>query len=209
MTEPTFGVVLAGGLSRRMGGGDKPLRRVGGRSILERVIDRLAPQCEGLLINANGDPGRFASFDLPVVADDIPDFAGPLAGILAALDWIARDRPAVRWAVSVAGDTPFIPPDLVARLHAGRAEADSSLACAASGGRTHPVVGLWPVSLRVDLRAFLIEEGQRKVGAFGPRHGIAEVDWPVEPYDPFFNANAPDDLDEAERIARRIAGPGV
>lgn len=207
MSEPTFGVVLAGGLSRRMGGGDKPLRDIAGRSILERVIERLGPQCDGLLINANGDPRRFASFGLPVVADDVPDFAGPLAGVLAGLDWIARHVPAIRWSVSVAGDTPFIPADLVARLHAGRAAAGAGLARAASGGRGHPVIGLWPVALRGDLRTFLVEEGQRKVGAFGARHGAAEVVWPVEPYDPFFNANAPDDLAAAEGIARQIAEP--
>ena len=201
MTEPTYGIVLAGGLSRRMGGGDKTLRTIRGKPILARVIERLAPQCAGLVLNANGDPERFAPFGLPVVADDVPGFAGPLAGILAGLDWLARTSPNGEWAVSVAGDTPFIPADLVARLQAEREAADARLACAASGGRTHPVIALWPVSLRHELRAFLVEEGQRKVGDFIARYRRAEAAWRVEPFDPFFNANAPHDLDEAERVA--------
>ncbi len=204
MIEPTCGLLLAGGLSRRMGGGDKTLRTIGGEAILARVIRRLEPQCAGLLINANGDPGRFATFGLPVVADDLEDFAGPLAGIVAGLDWLAGHSPDTRWAVSVAGDTPFIPDDLVARLHAARADAGARLACAASGGRTHPVIGLWPVSLRHELRTFLVEEGLRKIDLFTSRHGVAEAEWPVEPFDPFFNANAPQDIEEAEDIARRI-----
>ncbi|HEX4766653.1 MAG TPA: molybdenum cofactor guanylyltransferase MobA [Lichenihabitans sp.] len=204
MSEPTYGLLLAGGLSRRMGGGDKTLRTIGGEAILARVVRRLAPQCSGLLINANGDPGRFAAFALPVVADDLKDFAGPLAGILAGLEWLAGHAPDIGWAVSVAGDTPFIPADLVARLHAARAGSGARLACAASGGRTHPVIGLWPVSLRQKLRAFLVEEGLRKIDLFTARHGVAEAEWPVEPFDPFFNANAPQDIEAAEEIARRI-----
>jgi molybdopterin-guanine dinucleotide biosynthesis protein A len=208
MIEPTYGILLAGGLSRRMGGGDKALRAIGGRSILGRVADILGPQCTGLVLNANGDPQRFASFGLPVVADDVPGFAGPLAGILAGLDWLAQKAPGVVWAVSVAGDTPFIPADLVVRLHAERSAAEAQLACAASAGRTHPVVGLWPVALRHDLRAFLVDEGQRKVGSFTARYRRAEAAWPDAPYDPFFNANAPQDIDEAEAIARRLAEHG-
>ena len=208
MTEPTYGVLLAGGLARRMGGGDKTLRTIGGRSILARVIDRMAPQCAGLVLNANGDPERFAAFRLPVVADDIHGYAGPLAGVLAGLEWLASTFPGVRWAVSVAGDTPFVPTDLVARLQAERAAADAQLAYATSGGRTHPVIGLWPSSLRHELRAYLVDEGQRKVGGFVARYRAAEVAWPVEPFDPFFNANALQDIEEAERIARRAEEAG-
>ena len=204
MIEPTYGVLLAGGLSRRMGGGDKTLRAIGGEPILARVIRRLEPQCADLLINANGDPSRFAAFGLPVVADDLKDFAGPLAGIVAGLDWLARHEPDIGWAVSVAGDTPFIPADLVARLHAARATTGARLACAASGGRTHPVIGLWPVALRHDLRAFLVEEGLRKIDLFTARHGVAEAEWPIETFDPFFNANAPQDIEAAEAMVRRI-----
>ncbi|WP_416378992.1 molybdenum cofactor guanylyltransferase MobA [Bosea sp. (in: a-proteobacteria)] len=199
-TSPTLGLLLAGGLARRMGGGDKPLRTIAGRSILAHVIERLAPQCDGLVVNANGDPARFAAYGLPVVADSVPDFAGPLAGILAGLDWMAAHRPESEWLVSVAADTPFIPDDLVAGLHAAREAQGVSLACAASGGWTHPVIGLWPVRLRADLRHALTVEDERKIDRWTARHGCASAEWPLTPVDPFFNANKPEDLDEAERL---------
>lgn len=200
MTPPTVGLLLAGGLARRMGGGDKPLRTIAGRSILAHVIERLAPQCDGLVVNANGDPARFAAYGLPVVADSVADFAGPLAGILAGLDWMAAHRPESEWLVSVAADTPFIPDDLVAGLHAAREAQGVSLACAASGGWTHPVIGLWPVRLRADLRHALTVEDERKIDRWTARHGCASAEWPLTPVDPFFNANKPEDLDEAERL---------
>lgn len=196
----TLGLLLAGGLARRMGGGDKPLRTIAGRTILAHVIERLGPQCDGLLLNANGDPARFADYGLPVVADSVPDFAGPLAGILAGLDWLAERRPDAQWLVSVAADTPFIPRDLVARLQAERDAADVPLACAASGGWTHPVIGLWPVALREELRHALTVEDERKIDRWTVRHGVVAVAWPAAPVDPFFNANRPDDLAEAERL---------
>ena len=199
-TSPTLGLLLAGGLARRMGGGDKPLRTIGGHSILAHVIERLAPQCDRLLVNANGDPARFADYGLPVVADSVPDFAGPLAGILAGLDWMAAHRPESKWLVSVAADTPFIPHDLVAGLHEAREAQGVPLACAASGGWTHPVIGLWPVRLRADLRHALTVEDERKIDRWTARHGCASAEWPVTPVDPFFNANKPEDLDEAERL---------
>lgn len=199
-TSPTLGLLLAGGLARRMGGGDKPLRTIAGRSILAHVIERLAPQCDGLVVNANGDPDRFAAYGLPVVADSVPDFAGPLAGILAGLDWMAVHRPETEWLVSVAADTPFIPDDLVLRLHVAREAQGVPLACAASGGWTHPVIGLWPVGLRADLRHALTVEDERKIDRWTARHGCASAEWPVTPVDPFFNANKPEDLDEAERL---------
>jgi molybdopterin-guanine dinucleotide biosynthesis protein A len=200
MNPPTLGLLLAGGLARRMGGGDKPLRTIAGRTILSHVIERAAPQCEGLLVNANGDPARFADYGLPVVADSIPDFAGPLAGILAGLDWMTQNRPDLAWLVSVAADTPFIPRDLVSRLHEAREAADAPLACAASGGWTHPVIGLWPVALRADLRHALTVDDERKIDRWTARHGCASAEWPAAPVDPFFNANRPDDLAEAERL---------
>jgi molybdopterin-guanine dinucleotide biosynthesis protein A len=201
MTTPlTLGLLLAGGLARRMGGGDKPLRTIAGRTILAHVIGRLSPQCDGLLLNANGDPARFADYGLPVVADSVPDFAGPLAGILAGLDWLAANRPGAQWLVSVAADTPFIPRDLVSRLHDARVAANVPLACAASGGWTHPVIGLWPVALREELRHALTVEDERKIDRWTARHGVVSVEWPVLPVDPFFNANRPDDLAEAERL---------
>ena len=198
----TIGVVLAGGLARRMGGGDKGLSLIEGRTILERLVERLRPQCVGIVLNANGDPGRFAALGLPVVPDSIADFPGPLAGVLAGLDWIAEHRPDVAWVATIAGDTPFLPDDFVARLHGGREAAGAALASAASGGRTHPVNGLWPVALREELRAAL-GRGERKVGRWTAEHGAVVVPWEGDP-DPFFNVNAPDDLAEARRLA---AGP--
>ncbi|WP_375411585.1 molybdenum cofactor guanylyltransferase MobA [uncultured Bradyrhizobium sp.] len=197
----TPGVLLAGGLARRMGGGDKPMRTIAGRTILDRVIARLAPQCDGLILNANGDPARFASFGLPVIADTVEDFPGPLAGILAALDWAAADRPDVAWVVSAAADCPFLPRDLVARLQQARIEQGSQLAVAASAGQTHPVIGLWNVSLRDELRHALVKEDIRKIDRWTARYKLATVTWPAEPLDPFFNANTMDDIAEAERLA--------
>ena len=198
---PTQGVLLAGGLARRMGGGDKPMRTIGGRTILERVIARLSPQCSGLILNANGDPARFASFGLQVVADDVPGFPGPLAGILAALDWTAANRPGVEWVLSAAGDCPFLPRDLVARLHEARERENARLAVAASDGQSHPVIGLWQVALRDELRHSLVVEDLRKIDRWTARYPLATVNWPVEPLDPFFNANTVEDIAEAERLA--------
>jgi molybdopterin-guanine dinucleotide biosynthesis protein A len=184
-----------------MGGGDKATLRVAGTTILDRVRACLALQCAQLLISANGDPARFAATGLPVVADDVAGFQGPLAGILAGLDWTARHAAAIEWVASVPADCPFLPRDLVARLHAARAEAALPLACAGSGGRRHPVVALWPVDLATDLRRALVGEGLRKVEAWAARHGVAVATWPDTPVDPFFNVNSPDDLALADRLA--------
>jgi molybdenum cofactor guanylyltransferase len=200
------GVLLAGGLARRMGGGDKPMRQIGGRPILARVIGRLAPQCDGLILNANGDPARFASFGLPVVPDTVENFPGPLAGILAALDWTAANRPDAAWILSAASDCPFLPRDLVARLHHARVEANAQLAVAASDGQSHPVIGLWSVALREELRHALVVENVRKVGSWTARYRLATVSWLAEPFDPFFNANTPDDVATAERLAELDEG---
>jgi molybdopterin-guanine dinucleotide biosynthesis protein A len=198
-TPKTIGVLLAGGLARRMGGGDKPLLTIGGSTILDRAVAALRPQCEALILNANGDPARFAE-TLPVVADDVPDFPGPLAGILAALDWAAANRPDVEWVASAAGDSPFLPSDFVARLHEAREESGMPLAQAQSGGQNYPVNGLWKVSLRGDLRRALVDEGVRKVDAWTARHGVVSVIWPTDPIDPFFNANTPEELAAAEKL---------
>lgn len=203
---PTLGVLLAGGLARRMGGGDKGMRTLGGQSILARVIMRMANQCEGMILNANGDPARFAGTGLPVVGDDVPGFAGPLAGILAALDWAAAHRPGLAWVVSIPTDSPFLPRNLVAGLHRARAIAATPLACASSAGQAHPVIGLWPVALRHDLRHALTVEGERKIDRWTARHGIAHAAWETAPADPFFNANTPEDLAEAEALLARFAG---
>jgi len=196
-----LGLILAGGLARRMGGGDKARIRIGGVTILGRVLACLQPQCDRIIINANGDPGRFADTGLQVVPDSVPDFAGPLAGILAGLDWAATHAPDVADIVSVPGDCPFLPVDLVERLEIARAAEKLPLACARSGDWRHPVVGLWPVALRDDLRRALVEEDLHKIEVWTARHGVAIANWPAKPVDPFLNVNTPEDVVEAEHIA--------
>jgi molybdenum cofactor guanylyltransferase len=202
-TPPTLGLVLAGGLARRMGGGDKARIKIGSASILQRVLACLTPQCSRVIINANGDPARFADTGLPVIADSVPDFAGPLAGILAGLDWAAQNVPAAEWLVSVPGDCPFLPKDLVTRLYEARVTSNVPLACARSGEWRHPVVGLWPVKLREDLRHALTSEGLHRIELWTARYGIAIAEWPTAPFDPFFNVNTPKDVAQAEAIAAR------
>ena len=199
-----LGVILAGGLSRRMGGGDKGLLRLAGRTLLDHVAARLAPQCAaGLALNANGDPARFAGWTSAIVPDPLPGHPGPLAGVLAGLDHAARHHPGVAHVVTVSGDAPFLPGDLVARLLvAGMAES-RPIAVAASGGRRHHTCALWSVTLRDDLRAALVERDERRVGRFIDRHGAAVAAWPTDPVDPFLNLNTPDDLAAAEAIHAR------
>ena len=195
-----IGLLLAGGRATRMGGGDKGLRLLAGRPILDHVIERLRPQLSRLLLNANGDPARFAAYGLPVVGDSPPDFAGPLAGVLAGLEWAAREAPDCPLLLSAPTDAPFLPRDLVRRLWAGRESEGADIAMAASGGRTHPVVGLWPVALAPGASPRLVDEGLRKVDIWTARYRVAVVDFPIEAVDPFFNANRPEDLAEAERL---------
>ena len=203
------GVLLAGGQSRRMfpantGGGDKALRDLAGRPMLAHVIERLQPQVGRLVINANGDPARFAPFKLPIAADTVDGFAGPLAGVLAGMRWSLAHAPAATHIATVSTDAPFIPTDLVARLLSGVADKPTAIAMARSGGELHPVIGLWPVALAGDLEAAL-GSGTRKVLAWTDRHGTQAVDFPFTPMagcqiDPFFNANHPDEFDEARRL---------
>ncbi len=215
MTETVAGVLMAGGQSRRMGGGDKCLRPLAGKPILAHVIDRVRPQVGPLVLNANGDPARFAVFGLPVVADAVGDFAGPLAGVLTGLEWAAEQAPAGdspgdspgAWLASFATDAPFLPADLVARLLAAVVAEGADMACAASQGRDHPVFGLWPLRLRHELRQAMVAEGIRKVDLWTARFKLVCVDFPLVETpagacDPFFNANRPEDLAEAERLVR-------
>ncbi|WP_182179039.1 molybdenum cofactor guanylyltransferase MobA [Methylobacterium radiotolerans] len=200
VASPVLGLILAGGQARRMGGGDKPLLRLGGRTLLERVVERLGPQCgAGLVLSANGDPARFSGFPGPVLPDPVPDQPGPLAGILAGLEHAAARG--VARVVSVSGDAPFLPGDLVARLDA--AGPKTGIALAASGERQHYTIALWPTALRDALRAYL-ERGERRVGAFIARRGAAVASWPVEPVDPFLNLNTPADLAAAEALDRGL-----
>ncbi len=207
--DTTLGLILNGGLARRMGGADKGLAALAGRPMLAHVIERLRPQCRALALSANGDPARFAGFGLPVLADDLPGFAGPLAGILAGLDYCAHGPPPrMTHVASFVADAPFAPTDFVKRLHAARRAAGAEIAVALSGGRKHHVAALWPVGLAAELRRALEAEGLRKVESFAARFRIAAVEWPIDPIDPFFNVNTPEDLAFAEALLREARVPG-
>jgi len=201
--DDIVGVLLAGGQSRRMGGGDKSLRDLAGRPILSHVIERVRGQVGQLVLNANGDPERFADFDLPVVPDVVEGQPGPLAGILTGMRWVARHAPEAAWILTVATDAPFVPTDIVARLAAAIAAEGADLACAASGGRHHPVIGLWPVRLADDLQNAIEQESIRKVDLWTAKYKLAVAEFSGKPTDPFFNVNRPDDLEEAVRVYRQ------
>ena len=204
MTERIAGVILAGGKATRMGGGDKGMREIGGRRLIDHVIERLTPQVSTIVLNANGDPSRFGEFGFPVLPDSLPDYPGPLAGVLAALDWAAENG--VNHVVSVAADTPFFPLDLVEALK--KAAGPEGLALAANPDETsrvqrQPTFGLWPVALRHDLRAAL-EGGLRKIVLWTDQHQAGQAVFSAD-YDPFFNVNTPEDLAAAEAIAKTLA----
>lgn len=198
------GLILAGGLSRRMGGGDKGLLKLGGETILARIAGRIGPQVSPLLLNANGPVERFG-LALPVVPDTLPGNPGPLAGILAGLDHLTHTAPATRFLLTVPGDCPFLPRDLAARLAA--AAGETGAAYAVSGGREHPVVGLWPLASRDALRRLLVEEDERRMRRWAQHIGAVAVEWPQAPVDPFLNLNTPEDLVAAERL--RAAYPAL
>lgn len=202
--SPVAGIILAGGQSSRMGGGDKCLRLLGGQPILAHIVARAAPQVAALALNANGDPARFSQFGLPVAADSVPGFVGPLAGVLAGLDWAASLPAAPRHVASFAADAPFLPRDFVARLTEAVARDGADLACASSAGQTHPVLGLWRVDLRHDLRRALVDEQLYKVDRWTARYRLTVVEFPVGPVDPFFNVNRPEDLEAAAQAAAAI-----
>ena len=201
---PVAGVLLAGGRSRRMGGGDKSLLELGGETLLSRVITRVRPQVAALAVNANGDPARFAAYGLPVIGDVVEGFAGPLAGVLTGMEWAAREAPGCAWVASFATDAPFVPRDLVARLVEAVGRDGADMACAASGGRHHPVFGLWPVRLAGDLRKAMVDETIRKVDVWTARYRLAVAEFDAEPVDPFFNANSRDDLKAARAMLARL-----
>lgn len=208
--DDIVGVILAGGLSRRMGGGDKALADLGGATMIDRVVACVAPQVGALVLNANGDPVRFAALGLPVVADTVAGFVGPLAGVLAGMRWARANAPTATHLLSASADAPFIPADLVSTLAAALAASRGRIALARSAGGLHPVIGLWPVDLADDLEAAL-SAGTRKVLAWTDRHGTVPVDFPMrtangESIDPFFNANTPAELDEARRLLE-LMGP--
>lgn len=204
MDRNVAGIILAGGQSRRMGGGDKPLLSLGKARLIDHVAARLKPQVATLALNANGDPARFAAMGLPVIEDTVPGHAGPLAGILAGLEWAAKQTGCL-WLMSAAGDTPFFPDGLVERLAAATRDRPGAIAVASSDGRWHPTFALWPLGLRDALRRFLVDEDNRRVSDFMERQGHVEVEFPMiaagnQKIDPFFNVNTPDDLAAAERL---------
>lgn len=205
--ETIAGIVLAGGLSRRMGGGDKGLLDVAGQSMIGRVIARFAPQVSSLAINANGPAERFSLFELPVVPDPIEGFVGPLAGVLAGMRWAEKLEPQKRYVATVSSDSPFLPLDLVRQLAQRAAAAPkNAIVLASSGEQVHPVIGLWPVHLADDLDAAL-NDGVRKVLRWTDRHGTLTVDFDAQTIagqsvDPFFNANTPEELSEARALVR-------
>lgn len=204
MSEPVGGLLLAGGQARRMGGGDKCLLELAGRPMLAHAIERLRPQVSVLALNANGDAGRFADFGLPVVADVVVGFAGPLAGVLTGMGWLRHADPSADWLLTAATDTPFFPADLGARLLSAASAAGAEVAFAASAGRTHPVFGLWQMTLEPALRRALVEEDERKIDRFAGRFAVVDVAFDDRPFDPFFNVNRPEDLAAAVRLSELV-----
>jgi molybdopterin-guanine dinucleotide biosynthesis protein A len=204
------GVILAGGRSRRMGGGDKGLLELAGKAMLAHVIERLSAQVDQVVINANGPAQRFAAWKLPVVADTMGPFLGPLAGVLAGMRWSLVHRPEARWILTAAGDAPLLPHDLAEKLLAAAEARPGAIALAQSGGALHPVIGLWPVALAQDLEEQL-GRGVRKVLDWTDRHGTLGVPFPPvalcgRPVDPFFNANTPAELEQLRAMIGKVAG---
>lgn len=207
---PIVGVLLAGGLSRRMGGGDKNLLQLGGQSILSRSIKRVKPQVGQLILNANGDATRFASYGLPVVEDVIDGYAGPLAGILTGLEWASDHQPDCQWVATFPTDAPFLPTDLVEKLMRAIKTDNTDMACAVSNERTHPPIALWPVRLKNDLRRAMVEEDMRKIDLWTARYKISQVPFENKDIDPFFNINKPENLEQAEQyLAGRLSKEAV
>jgi len=197
-SEDIVAVILAGGLARRMGGGDKSMLELGGKSILSYVIELAQNQAGTVLLNANGDAERFAEFGLPVQADIVPDFAGPLAGVVSAMAWVKQNRPDATHLITMAADTPFFPADYVSRMVVVMEVKGQPLACASYKGRTQPVFGLWPVDLFDDLYKALVEDDIRKVDRFTAPYGVADVSFDELGDNPFFNVNKPADLTAGE-----------
>jgi molybdenum cofactor guanylyltransferase len=199
MVPDTVGVILAGGLARRMGGGDKALIPLAGTTLIERAIARAAVQVEDLVINANGDPKRFAHLGIPVIADSVPGFVGPLAGILAGLEWVRANRPNARWLASFACDCPFFPMDMVARLIDAARSARVTIAVAqSSGGQHHPVFAVWNAGISGTSEDVLVRGGFRKMDDWIATFPNARVRFATEPIDPFLNINTPEELARAE-----------
>ncbi|MGB7336969.1 MAG: molybdenum cofactor guanylyltransferase MobA [Salaquimonas sp.] len=210
-----IGVVLAGGLSRRMEGPEKALMDLHGKPLLQRVCERLETQLPKVILNANGDPSRFSFMPNPVQADVIEGYAGPLAGLLSAMKWAKHNAPDATRIITVAADTPFFPADLVNRFcetteNASKDQQDQTICLAYSDGNRHPVFGSWPISLFEPLKHFLVDENNRKVMLFAQRYNLKKVEFELfdiedESIDPFFNINTPEDFNAAEKLLKRIS----
>lgn len=196
-----LGVVLAGGLSRRMEGQEKALMKIGGKPLITHVADRFSRQVPQVLINANGDPDRYDFLGLPVQADTVAGFAGPLAGVLAAMRW-AQENSNATHIVTAAADTPFFPDDYVDQMMNSVQMDTVEIVIARSNDRNHPVFALWPVRLADDLEHFLTVEKENKVMLFADRYSVSTVTFEARDIDPFFNVNTPADLEQAEVIAK-------
>ena len=199
-------VILAGGEARRMGGGDKCLLEFGGRTLLDWILTRIRPQVGTVILNANGDPARFAQFGLPVVPDIAEESLGPLLGILSGLTWVAENVPDAQWVVTLPGDTPFPPGDLVGRFMEMAAGPDAEVVCAVSGGRTYPPCSLWRVDLAGELREAVIEDRILKIDQWTETRRTEWAEFETGTVDPFFNVNSPEDLRRAEALAREMPG---
>lgn len=205
-SSPLIGLILAGGRARRMGGGDKCLLPLAGRSLLDRTLEKARPQVDQLLLNANGHHLRFARRGMTVLADEFPDYRGPLAGVHAGLGWLETQGPEAQWLVSFASDSPFFPTDLVARLAERAAETDAELAVASSGGHLHPIFALWHRSLRPAIESALASEVSPPLREWVQTRNWVEVPFDVVDYDPFFNINRPQDLYQAEALLPAVEG---
>ena len=210
MSNNVVGIILAGGAARRMGGIDKCLLPLGNETLLEHVITRVTPQVDQLLLNANGDPSRFTHVNIPIVEDCVKgnateNYAGPLAGILTGMEWAKEHAPEHQWLVSFPADTPFIPEDLVECLLAAVEEGDNQIACAKSNDRAHYVLGLWPIALYDELKQALTVEGLRKTRAWVGRFQCGYAEYSAESFDPFFNINCSDEMEEAEQMLKKMA----
>ena len=194
------GVVLAGGKGSRLGGVDKALLTLHGRTFLAHVRERAQPQVDALALSANSDPADYADFGLPVLADSPQGHVGPLAGLLSGLEWAMHAMPDADRVASFAVDTPFFPLDLVDRLRSALEREGAEIALAASGDRIHPVFGLWSVASAAALRHALTVEGVRAVRAWTDRFRVAVVSWDAKPFDPFFNINTPADLENLDGL---------
>jgi len=199
-------VILAGGEARRMGGGDKCLLEFGGQTLLDWILARISPQVGTVILNANGDPARFAQFDLPVVPDMVDESLGPLLGILSGLTWAAENAPDAQWVVTVPGDTPFPPGDLVDQFMEMAAGSDVEVVCAVSGGRTYPPCSLWKVDLAGELREAVLEDRILKIDQWTETRRIEWAEFETGAVDPFFNVNSPEDLRRAEALAKELLG---